>query len=787
MKTLTLLMAMVLAAGMASAQLAGISPNGGIQGQHINATLTVTGQFYFQNDSITGRPDVSRVKISLGPDSIIVGNDSLDYVSYNTIVAHFIIPATLPSGLYDVSLNSYTYGGTTLPQAFTIGAGNFVTGRVFHDVNRNGTQDAGEGGISGYAVRVDNGSGGLSDATGQYSVYALLGAHTISLATVPDDAYAYTTATSGTVTVNGPVAGPDFGLVPTRFLISASPGIDTAGTHIVLTITDSNVTQNSTLLNVGIHYGGYYFRADSFSVIDAAHIRAVFSSIPYFGTPYGVYGLGVSVRNNTYGDVRSFDLDSAVTIVGPIGFIDGYAYTDSNHNGIKDPNEPGTPGAIVMLGNHQINTDSNGYYSFSGLPNGAFTISCYDPSAYYSSCSAGTTAYTPSGIQVTINNDSVQGQNFGAGVPSSQPAYNLFIHPGWHPANPGFDRDYWIWYGNLSSIPAAGGVITFQYDPLLTYVSCDKTPASHDLATHTLTWNVDSIYPTPYSVGTTGTAPEWYGGWVGFNLRMHVPASATAGTLIHSIFSISPTANDCSLWDNVVDETSPITSSHDPNEKHANPYNTLVHGADSTIEYTIDFQNTGNASTHFVIVRDSLDRNLVPGSVRVTGASHHYRMDNRDGLLTFTFDPCVLSDSATDEKHSKGSISFMAKLKPNLAVGTVIRNTADIYFDYNEPVRTNTTVNTITAGVGIAEVIAAGAVSVHPNPFSDATTISFANDAHDLHTLVIYDVLGHEVTSLQTSAAQVELSGHPFASGVYIFRLTDQVTMRTATGRMVVE
>jgi hypothetical protein len=72
-----------------------------------------------------------------------------------------------------------------------------------------------------------------------------------------------------------------------------------------------------------------------------------------------------------------------------------------------------------------------------------------------------------------------------------------------------------------------------------------------------------------------------------------------------------------------------------------------------------------------------------------------------NGILTWTFNPCELPDSATDPINSQGYVSFEVRLKSNLPNGTAIINTADIYFDYNAAVVTNTVYNAIDLCVGV--------------------------------------------------------------------------------------
>ena len=63
--------------------------------------------------------------------------------------------------------------------------------------------------------------------------------------------------------------------------------------------------------------------------------------------------------------------------------------------------------------------------------------------------------------------------------------------------------------------------------------------------------------------------------------------------------------------------------------------------------------------------------------------------------VKFNFDGINLPDSNSNEPASHGWITYTIDQVPGLLVGTQIRNTAAIYFDYNAPVITNTTLNTI--------------------------------------------------------------------------------------------
>jgi hypothetical protein len=79
-------------------------------------------------------------------------------------------------------------------------------------------------------------------------------------------------------------------------------------------------------------------------------------------------------------------------------------------------------------------------------------------------------------------------------------------------------------------------------------------------------------------------------------------------------------------------------------------------------------------------------------------------------VLTWTFDNINLPDSTRDQAGSNGFVKFTVLPVKDLPAGTRIENFADIYFDYNPPVRTNTVFNTL--GVLPTEAPGGDAVAV---------------------------------------------------------------------------
>jgi uncharacterized repeat protein (TIGR01451 family) len=147
----------------------------------------------------------------------------------------------------------------------------------------------------------------------------------------------------------------------------------------------------------------------------------------------------------------------------------------------------------------------------------------------------------------------------------------------------------------------------------------------------------------------------------------------------------------------------PATFAFDPNDKRGFPQGVGVSNfilPNGNIKYIIRFQNTGNDTAFTVIIRDTLDLNLDIFSVRLGNASHDYTFEMYGPrVLKWTFNNILLPDSTTDFEGSIGFVDFTVSQVKDLPDGIEINNTADIYFDFNEPVITNTTSHIIDRGL----------------------------------------------------------------------------------------
>ncbi len=149
------------------------------------------------------------------------------------------------------------------------------------------------------------------------------------------------------------------------------------------------------------------------------------------------------------------------------------------------------------------------------------------------------------------------------------------------------------------------------------------------------------------------------------------------------------TASDCNI----------LQGSYDPNDKYASPEGVgdkhqILPG--TPLQYLIRFQNTGTDTAFIVVIRDDLSPLLDPLSVQILASSHPCKVTFEDhDILKYTFDHILLPDSNIAEAASHGFVKFRILPRNNVPIGSVIENTAAIFFDFNAPVFTNTYFHTI--------------------------------------------------------------------------------------------
>jgi len=195
-----------------------------------------------------------------------------------------------------------------------------------------------------------------------------------------------------------------------------------------------------------------------------------------------------------------------------------------------------------------------------------------------------------------------------------------------------------------------------------------------------------------------------------------------------------------------------VTGSYDPNDKQVFPTGITANRyikEDDELEYLIRFQNTGNDTAFKVVIRDTIQTDVIDIATLTSGASSHNYTFNiyGHGIAEWTFDNILLPDSNVNEPGSNGFVKFKAKLLPNIAPGTIVTNSADIYFDFNAPVITNEVWNTVFDTVLRGTVIISGAILTESGLPVPGVEVMLAGTATDSMVTTADGLYGFETES----------------------------------------
>lgn len=359
--------------------------------------------------------------------------------------------------------------------------------------------------------------------------------------------------------------------------------------------------------------------------------------------------------------------------------MDGSVFYDANANGQFDSMfDYGIEGVLVTLepGGLIAITDANGYYSFGEVESMTYTLTL----EYLEAFPINTTA-NPVTTDLFDSNGS---SNIDFGVSNDDAVTEIDVYMtsfGGVPCN-GDEEFNWITIYNTGN-QVLNGTVELEFDPLyqgFSPIGFDAEVTDNVVLinyTDLAAWQSMSFFFT-----LNGPAVEYIGEFVTNN----VTALAVEGEEVVAFGT-----------DSTTDE---VTCAYDPNDKQAMPEGyTDQHFIlnETPIDYTIRFQNTGNAPAGLVTLVDTLDIDFDLASFDVVAHSHDMMtvLDPVSRELTFTFENIQLPDSASDPVGSIGFVTYRIIPLPELAPNTTLENTAHIFFDSNPAIVTNTYVHTI--------------------------------------------------------------------------------------------
>jgi len=452
--------------------------------------------------------------------------------------------------------------------------------------------------------------------------------------------------------------------------------------------------------------------------------------------------------------------------VSPTMCYSGFVFCDSNGNGVMNPNEAPLAGVPVILYNTSatissvtVYTDSTGYFIYCGqyststyliatISQSWLTYNGYNPTIGVITLLASTSGTSSTGY-IAVN---------CGGTTTTCADLWTTVTPwiGYYQNSTAYVKINWGNYG-----PGAAGPYTLTMSfPAGVTVNTSTIANGGTVSGNTITWNLTSAssFFSNYDV-----------------ITFNVPNGLTSGTAHYFTSTIAPTTGtDCSTLNNAGSLLQLVGNSYDPNDKvvarpeatiqnFGEPTISLDWSTQETLTYTIRFQNTGTAPAQNIYIIDTLDADLDWSTLTLVEATHNMQVINLgNGVMRFEFPSIWLADSTTNEPESHGHLVYRITENAAATVGTEIENTAYIYFDWNDPIVTNTTYNINVIGTeGLTDKNAMN-VHVFPNPSRESITISCEGD----FDYQLVDLSGRIISSGSATDSE-SISVSKAAAGIY--------------------
>ncbi|MFP9097711.1 T9SS type A sorting domain-containing protein [Flavobacterium sp. RHBU_24] len=468
----------------------------------------------------------------------------------------------------------------------------------------------------------------------------------------------------------------------------------------------------------------------------------------------GTYGNGQNAYIKAFVDF-SLDIENGMQLI---------AFLDENNNGVKESSEPVFNGGDFV---YTVNGGSNvSLYSGNGEP----VIYETNPANLYNlsyqvnniACAGEyTSATTYTGVTVAA----LSGITTYYFPISGQECNDVKVFVYGSNAVPGTTTNNYITLYNAGNQVVAAGTLTYTKDPSLSIVSVSSPYAN--------------ITPTGFTCGYIDLQP---GEVRYYNVLLLVPAlpGVTLGDTVTATIESTVPDMDIAPENNTASFTTTITGSYDPNDKaeaHGGTIPVESFGADDVLTYMIRFENTGNGPANHVRITDALSNLLDASTVRMVASSHNgsYTLTRNGANLEWNFSIYLPPSTDPESSTGKGYVVFTVKPLPGYAAGTIINNTAEIYFDTNPAIVTNTSSTEFTTTAGTA-AFGKNMVTAYPNPVTDVLTLS---STAEIKSVEVYNVLGQLSLSQNVSGNAATINMQGLQNGMYLVKVTGDNGLKT--------
>ena len=490
--------------------------------------------------------------------------------------------------------------------------------------------------------------------------------------------------------------------------------------------------------------------------------------------PYWVYvtdASGCTADNYDYVGYNPLDSTCFCTIKGVV-------YYDINGNCVQDPGEPGIANIQVYCsGIGYTYTDASGAYSFI-VPAGSYTIT-QTVLAYYplATCQLNNIPVTTSagiGCVHTVNFADAINPIHDVGISTWDYTYAV-------PGNTYIQQCIISNNGTITEPTILGGYNTDGQIFGASFVPAGVFSAG------TTNW-----YTTAGGTALALTPGISQSFLVNYSVPTFIPINTNL-VFKDSVAYTAPMSNwltDYSPWNNVNYFTTNVVASYDPNFKEVSPKGYGANGnityADSILQYMVHFQNTGTYQAQNIVVIDTLDPNLDWTTLRPIYESAPCKITlSTNGVVKFTFNDINLPAASSQPVTSNGMFTYTIKTRHGLSMGTQFKNNASIYFDYNSPVKTNTTLNTLWWDASVATVGSTknNSFAIYPNPadktFNAIINSDEAGDANMNLSDITGKVMMSKTITIQKGTQTITTDASQLAPGIYFVTVNNHGKVQT--------
>ena len=447
--------------------------------------------------------------------------------------------------------------------------------------------------------------------------------------------------------------------------------------------------------------------------------------------------------------ISNVNTNQFITIIEETGQpIYGYTFNDVNNNCTKDTNEEIVPDITfkIVQNGMTCTTNDQGYFNVN-VPNGTYTLEVQNTNYWQGLCTVNANAGAGNTVYIPLKASSQE--------PDLEISYVATL---WRR---GFDSESIIQVSNKGTSANHNATVNLTYPSKISLVSANMS----------YTNNGNGSYS--FDLGTIQPSETKY-----IQLIDNISLSASIGEELSVTSTVAGSVSESKTDNNTSLFTMALVGAIDPNDIAVTPEGEGNEGyvsKNQELTYKIRFENIGNYKATFINIKNNIPEGLDLETFKIKEASHNYRyILTNNGALTIIFDNINLPPKEQDEVGCHGYFSYTIKPK-KYADGFC--NKALIFFDYEDPIETNTVCNKIKEDQNSNT----SALKIFPNPTSDYLNIELIQEIFkyerpaSLQWIIIRDFQGKKVFEHQNENQETTLvlNLDKLTTGMYFIEAID--------------